>query len=63
MQKRKVVVEEAAAALAIKPEMLEQLKNEDMQQAVVEKFRATKPTTARVSPHWQIAQRGMLVSR
>jgi hypothetical protein len=58
MQKRTVVVEEAEAVPAIKPEMLEQLKNEDMQQAVVEKFRATKAKAARVSPHWQIANEG-----
>jgi hypothetical protein len=58
MQKKKDMVEEAAAAPTLKPEMLEQLKNEDMQQAVVEKFRATKPKVARVSPHWQIANEG-----
>jgi hypothetical protein len=58
MQKRKVVVEGTPAGAALKPEMLKQLKNEDMQQAVVEKFRATKPRVARVSPRWKAANEG-----
>jgi hypothetical protein len=40
MLNKKVVVDETAAP-EIKPEMLEELKKEDMQQAVVEKFKAT----------------------
>jgi hypothetical protein len=58
MQKRKIVVEETPADAALKPEMLKQLKNEDMQQAVVEKFRATTPRVARVSSRWQTANEG-----
>jgi hypothetical protein len=41
MQQKNVVVDENPAAPAIEPEMLAQLKKEDMQQAVVERFRIT----------------------
>jgi len=42
---KRVVVEETPAP-AIKPEMLKELKKEDMQQAVVEKFKTTPGFTA-----------------
>jgi len=45
MLNKKVVVEETPAP-AIKPEMLKELKKEDMQQAVVERFKATPGATA-----------------
>jgi hypothetical protein len=41
MPNKKVVVEDSTPAPAIKPEMLKELKKEDMQQAVVERFKAT----------------------
>jgi len=39
MQDKNVVISENPAAPAIKPEMLAELKKEDMEQAVVERFR------------------------
>ncbi len=41
MQDKNVVIAENPAAPAIEPEMLTELKKEDMQQAVVERFRVT----------------------
>ena len=44
MQTKGVVLEENPAAPAIEPEMLSELKKEDMQQAVVERFKVGKDT-------------------
>ena len=41
MQDKNVVIDEDPAVPAIEPEMLAKLKKEDMQQAVVERFRIT----------------------
>ena len=46
MQNKGVVIDENPAAPAIEPEMLTQLKKEDMQQAVVERFKVGKDKTA-----------------
>jgi hypothetical protein len=52
MTKNSALLEEAAPA--IEPEMLSELKKEDMQQAVVERFRAkASGKKHKRSPYWQ----------
>ncbi len=46
MQNKAVVLDENPAAPAIEPEMLTQLKKEDMQQAVVERFKVNGGASA-----------------
>jgi len=64
MQKKNVVLDDAPAAPAITPEMLNKLKKEDMKQAVVERFRASVEAPVpragkerKRSPYWQPADR------
>jgi len=61
--KSKIEVEESQAAPALTPDLLGQLKKQDMKQAIVERFsireKAETPRTAirsrERSPHWQPA--------
>lgn len=46
MQNKAVVIDENPAAPALEPEMLAELKKEDMQQAVVERFQVNTKTPA-----------------
>ena len=62
MQKKNVVVEETAAAPALTPDLVAQLKKEDMKQAIVERFRRTSetvrtagPRPGKRSPYWRRA--------
>jgi hypothetical protein len=62
MPTKSAVLDDAAAAPAIQPEMLSKLKKEDMKQAVVERFRTTseapaptKATGRKRSPYWRPA--------
>jgi len=64
MAKTNAVLDDAPAAPAITPEMLSKLKKEDMQQAVVERFKAAVEAPAprtcnprKRSPNWQPADR------
>ena len=63
MQKKSVVVEDAIAAPALTPDLVTKLKQEDMRQAVVERFRGASDSPAekvaankrKRSPYWRPA--------
>jgi hypothetical protein len=63
MLKESVLIEESQAVPEISPELLAKLKKEDMQQAVVERFRTKNEAPAACtparrgirSPHWRPA--------
>jgi hypothetical protein len=63
MPKKSVVLDEVPAAPAITPDLLAQLKKEDMKQAIVERFRSGRESAVtrnaqrpgKRSPHWRPA--------
>jgi hypothetical protein len=65
MTKNKVAPEETPAAPAMTPDMLLEIKKEDMQQAVVERFRGNSEPSARRTatrskraPYWRPVAEG-----
>jgi len=61
MQKNKVLIDDAAAAPALTPDLVAKIKKEDMKQAVVERFSGEasaprkSPKVRTRSPYWQPA--------
>ncbi|MGC2112119.1 MAG: hypothetical protein WA655_21555 [Candidatus Korobacteraceae bacterium] len=63
MRNKSVVIEEAPAAPALTPDLVAQLKKEDMKQAIVERFRGSSESAAarsakrpgKRSPYWRPA--------